>query len=108
MAGNVPLHAVIESNYMKIGLRKRRVWLDGQFGPAREPAVPRSRLIRNDFAYEIAPHQAGADNCLFHEATVIEIDGRNDPFHRPASPQPAAKGPPVDTGDANDPLPFPI
>src|SRR5258705_7540191 len=76
--GNVPLHAVVERDDMRLvlTLRLRRVAgarVAVEMGPFTEWLLPLEGLVRKHFADEIAANQSGARFGLGDKAGIIQI-----------------------------------
>ena len=103
VAGDVPLHAVVERDDVRIGRRgsagSARV---GSLRPRAEPLVPLARLVGHDLAHQVAADQAGAGLGLGDQAGVVEVGASRGRPSSPRGAQPADQGPRVDPLDADD------
>jgi hypothetical protein len=109
MAGDVPLHAVVEGDHLLAGPGRRP---GGHLAPLRRLAERRGPLVErlrpeaggggHHLADQVAAHERGRLAGQRHEPGGIEQLARDHARHSAADPQPADEGPGVDPGQAHD------
>src|SRR5207245_2348810 len=99
VAGDVPLHAVVEGDDVVPGRAGRQDVPRQRVGTALAPGVGGRR---HDLFDQIAAEHVRGGAGLADEGSVVEIGGGQDAVHRPADAQPADQRPRVDPFDAGD------
>ena len=103
MAGNVPLHPIINRDDVKAANILLGRFNNGSVvRQIRESACPFGGFFGDDFTDKILPDEFRTSAGLLHEGLIIEIDGRKQPGHRSVHANPADQGPRVDAFHAHD------